>query len=70
MILNEFCYYRDGIYPSWHSPFDIYEGAQHNLPDQAAMTTAQHIQTMISKTMSVDDILLVLISGKIVYTKN
>jgi len=47
----------------------VYEGAQYNLPDQAAMNTAQRIQTMISNTMCADDILLVLISG-IVYKKN
>ncbi|CAF1076782.1 unnamed protein product [Rotaria sp. Silwood1] len=40
-------------------------GAEHNLPDQAAMNTAQHIQTMISNTMCADDIFLVLISGDI-----
>jgi len=34
------------------------------------MNTAQRIQTMISDTMSADDILLVLISGNVVYTKN
>jgi hypothetical protein len=47
----------------------VYEGAQDNLPDQAAMNTAQRIQTMISNTMCADDTLLVLISG-IVYKKN
>ncbi len=47
----------------------MYEGAQDNLPDQAAMNTAQRIQTMISNTMCADDTLLVLISG-IVYKKN
>ncbi|UJR28517.1 hypothetical protein I4U23_009755 [Adineta vaga] len=61
--------YKDGIYPSWNCSFDVYEGAQNNLPDHAAMTTAQRIQTMISKTMKADDILLVLISGKVTYTK-
>jgi len=54
---------RDGIYPSWNCSFDVYEGAEHNLPDQAAMDTAQRIQAMISNTMCADDILLVLISG-------
>ena len=44
---------------------EIYEGAKHNLPDPAAMATAQRIQTMISEKMCTDDILLVLISGKI-----
>ncbi|CAF1065483.1 unnamed protein product [Rotaria sordida] len=39
--------------------------AEHNLPDQAAMNTAQRIQTMISDTMYADDIFLVLISGNI-----
>jgi len=33
------------------------------------MNTAQRIQTMISNTMSADDILLVLISGNVVYKK-
>jgi glycerate-2-kinase len=61
--------FRDGIYPSWKCSFDVYEGAQYNLPDQASMKTAQRIQTMISNTMSADDILLVLISGKILCAK-
>jgi hypothetical protein len=61
--------FRDEIYPSWNCSFDVYEGAENNLPDQAAMDTAQRIQTMISKTMNVDDILLVLISGKVLHTK-
>jgi hypothetical protein len=61
--------FRDGIYPSWKCSFDVYEGAQNNLPDQAAMKTAQRIQTMISNTMSTDDILLVLISGNVLYVK-
>jgi hypothetical protein len=71
LIFIEFLFFfsRDGIYPSWNCSFDVYEGAQHNLPDQAAMNTAQRIQTMISKTMCADDILLVLISGKVVYIK-
>jgi hypothetical protein len=34
------------------------------------MNTAQRIQTMISNTMCVDDILLVLISGNVLYTEN
>ena len=33
------------------------------------MNTAQRIQTMISNTMCTDDILLVLISGKVLFTK-
>ena len=40
--------FRDGIYPSWNCSFDIYEGAHNNLPDSAAMTTAQRIQTMFN----------------------
>lgn len=48
---------------------EVYEGAEHNLPDQAAMTTAERIQTMVSEKMCTDDILLVLISGKILYTE-
>jgi hypothetical protein len=48
----------------------VYEGAENNLPDQAAMNTAQHIQTMISNTMCTDDILLVLISGKVLFIKH
>jgi hypothetical protein len=64
--LNSF---RNGIYPSWKCSFDVYEGAENNLPDQAAMKTAQYIQTMISNTMSTDDILLVLISGDVFYGK-
>lgn len=60
---------RDGIYPSWQCPIEIYEGAQHNLPDTSAMTTAERIEKMISETMCVDDILLVLISGKIIVHK-
>ena len=62
--------FRDGIYPSWNCSFDIYEGAHNNLPDSAAMTTAQRIQTMIANTMCADDVLLVLISGKILYTEH
>ncbi len=42
----------------------MYEGAQNNLPDQAAMHTAQRIQSMITNSMCTADILLVLISGK------
>ncbi len=61
--------FRDDIDPSWTRSFDVYEGAEHNLPDQAAMDTAQRIEKMISNTMSADDILLVLISGKIPYRK-
>lgn len=48
---------------------EVYEGAEHNLPDQAAMTTAERIQTMVSEKMCTDDILLVLISGEILYTE-
>ena len=44
---------------------DVYEGAEHNLPDRAAMKTAERIEKMITNTMCTDDILLVLISGKI-----
>ena len=60
---------REGIYPVWKCSFDVYEGAQNNLPDHAAMSTAQRIQTMVSETMKADDILLVLISGKVIYTE-
>ncbi|CAF1159254.1 unnamed protein product [Rotaria sordida] len=56
---------ENGTYSSWNCSFDVYEGAEHNLPDQAAMNTAQRIQTMISDTMCADDIFLVLISGNI-----
>jgi hypothetical protein len=62
--------FRDGLYPIWNSSIDVYEGAEHNLPDQAAMTTAQRIRTMISDTMCTDDILLVLISGKVLHTRH
>ena len=48
---------------------DIYEGAQDNLPDQAALQTAQRVQKMISETMCADDILFVLISGKALYAR-
>lgn len=34
------------------------------------MATAQRIRKMISETMCDDDILLVLISGKVLYTEN
>lgn len=61
---------RDGIYPSWKSSLEIYEGAQYNLPDEAAMKTAKYIEQMIVTTMSAEDILLVLISGKIMYARN
>ncbi|CAM4895069.1 unnamed protein product [Rotaria socialis] len=57
-----------GIYSSWNSSFDFYEGAENNLPDQAAMNTAQIIEKMVSNTVCTDDILLVLISGTILYT--
>ena len=46
------------------------EGARDNLPDQAALLAAQRIQAMISQTMCADDVLLVLISGNVVYTEN
>ena len=57
--------FRKDIYPSWKCSFEVYEGAKHNLPDRAAMMTAQRIRTMISNTLNADDILLVLISGNI-----
>ncbi|CAF5193214.1 unnamed protein product, partial [Rotaria magnacalcarata] len=57
----------NGTYSSWNSSFDFYEGAENNLPDRAAMNTAQIIEKMVSNTVCTDDILLVLISGTILY---
>lgn len=62
-------YCSNGINSSWGELFDIYEGAEYNLPDQAAMNTAQIIHQMVSNEMCPTDILLVLISGMMIISR-
>ena len=65
LILNLFYFHLSQMLLKDGSRITVMEGAKHNLPDADAQRAAECIKELVS-TLTENDMLLVLISGKLI----